>query len=1082
MMRALIFLIILSTLLHPKLQGQTNPLERSIQLYKENKLEEAARFSRQAIDNYSTIARKDSLVFAYVQQALIVWDAVSAGDALKVLDTAFQVLNSLPPRHLAAVAAYSRAGQVYNQQQDFTKAAKLLQSGLRAIPGGDSINKQVVNLYNNNAILYLMQDRYEEARIWAQRAYQLNLRFQGKEGPDMPGILQTIYYISQYSEKYQQALKDGLELQRVMLLHYPPGHRAIGILHNSLGNIYEALLQYEEALFHRRKAADIQLANYNKAKNNGFSLATAYHNLGNLYSYINEHYLAQEYLSKGSFLFEQVYGPEELGMVKILIGLADNKRKLQAWAEAEKIFERAYQLQQRHAADDHSGMAYVESFYGDLFLDQRQFERAGIYYRRSLQHFKQAGALQTRLALQTRKALADVLSGTGKYDSAISIQQKLVSAFRAIYPRGNDGIAGKYSDISRIYLAANKPQQALAWSDSVFSELTGIKSLRGNTNWVSKLPFSYNTATYIEQRMRLLQLLNTSAGKKETDEILQLADRYTDYISLYLSAFRTQATLKELAAVHKQIYSTAIETCWSVYKREGREQMVEKALAYSEQSKAFQLRLASNNLLVDAAATGNNAIAARDHEFRKHIGELNAQFLNEERVPDSLLNQLSAGIEAYRIFQDSIRQSGNTALAAKYRLAPYTVSEIRKRLLTGDETMVEYVVTDENIFAFVVSKTTCHFQHIDRGALKDIKALQQLNVLTPKAFADPAFRLYAALVQPLQKYMKQERLFIVPDGELYYLNFEMLVSDASATRFSDMPFLIRTYDISYLLSATSTIQLSESYPLRRNEKALLIAPVFTDEMKDQVKHKAAAGGSGDEYLYLHRQPFALEAAQHIGQLMPHDLYKEQQAQEKVFKESAGSYRLLHLGTHAAINDAAQLQSRLYFAQALPDDSANLDDGYLHVYEIYAMQLQAELAVLSACETGAGTLQEGEGIMSLSHSFMYAGCKGVVMSAWKIDEKSSMQIITDFYKYLSKGYTKSEALRKAKLNLMATPGGKMQHPYYWAGLTLIGDSSPVFSSNQWFYCLVGLTAAALIGALVYNRNKRTRRNKIGKKQF
>ncbi|MCK7554723.1 tetratricopeptide repeat protein [Chitinophaga sedimenti] len=404
--------------------AQQHAYTRSVQLYRDNKLDSAGYYARQAIGLYTKTARKDSLVLAYTQQALITWDAKSAEAALKIMDTAIRLSKQLPAQHVATVAAFSRAGQIYVQQQDFNKAATLLQFAAQAVPERDTMNRHIVFLYNNTAILYLMQDEYDKARPWAQRAYQLNLKLQGKDGQDMPSLLQTNYYISQYSEQYQQALAEGKELQRVMLLHYPPGHRAIGILHNSLGNIYEALLQYEEALYHRRKALDIQFANYQQKKNNGFSLASAYQNLGNLYSYINEHFLAQEYLAKGSAIFEQVYGPDEAGMIKILVGVADNKRKLGAWTEAEKLFGRAYALQQKHGPTDADAMAYVETFYGDLYLDQQQFAKAEQYYRLALKHFEQAGAMQTRLALQTQEALATVLSGKGQYDAALHLSKR----------------------------------------------------------------------------------------------------------------------------------------------------------------------------------------------------------------------------------------------------------------------------------------------------------------------------------------------------------------------------------------------------------------------------------------------------------------------------------------------------------------------------------------------------------------------------------------------------------------------------------------------------------------------------------
>lgn len=1054
--------------------AQENAYEKSIRYYKENRLDSAVTSIDQAIAAYQKIAATDSLVFSYSHKALIVWDASGAADALQILDTALKLCDKLPQKSLSRVSAYSRAGQIYTHQQIFDKANNYLQRAEKSIPHNDTLNKPVAFLYNNIALMHLMREAYDAAMLYAQRSYRLNTALQGKDGTDMPSILQTIYHIQQYGEQYEEALKSGLELQRVMQLHYSPTHKAIGTMHNSLGNIYEALLQYDEALYHRQKALDIQFKNYNLAKNNGFSLASAYHNLGNLYSYINEHYLAREYLSKGSVLFEEIYGPDGRGMIDVLVALADNQRKLQAYAPAQQLYERAYSLQKKYGVDDYIDMAYVETFYGDLYHDQSLYKEAESLYRLSLQHFEKAKAQHTRLALQTKKALAEIMAATGRQDEAINMGKSVLNAFRKIYPAGNDGIADKLYSISEMYASLGKTELSLSYSDSVFTELAGGAAITGKgTDWIKRLPFSYNTSVYMQHRLKLLQQMHAATGNKQSlHEILLLADVYGEYISLNLSAFRTQATLTELSTVHKQIYATAIEACWLLSNEGADIALMEKAFGYSERSKALLLRLAANNLLVDASADKSDPMRLRDYDYRKRIAGLNARYLNNSPKADSLLHLLTATMEAYRLFQDSIRRDGNELLAAKYRLEPFSLNDIRAKLLSKGETMLQYTVTENAIFAFAVNASQLAVKKINKEVLAGVKKLQQLNGLSVAAFREPAYLLYQSLIQPLEPFFASNSLLIVPDAELYFLNFELLISNNKGNRFSDMPYLVKSSNISYLLSATSAIQYSQGSWQQQKQKALLFAPVFTDDMKQLYRAKTASlrDSNGDEYLYLHRQPFALQAAQQIGRFIPNDLYKEQQAQENTFKQFAGAYQVLHLGTHAEVNDAAQLQSKFFFAQPLNNDSADTDDGYLHIYEIYAMQLNAELAVLTACETGSGALHQGEGVVSLANSFMHAGCRGVVMSLWKIDEKSSMQIITDFYRYLSEGYDKSEALRKAKLDLIAG-NTQMAHPYYWAGLTFTGERTALHNSKKWNYWIIagGLILVVITG-IYFSRKK------------
>lgn len=204
--------------------------------------------------------------------------------------------------------------------------------------------------------------------------------------------------------------------------------------------------------------------------------------------------------------------------------------------------------------------------------------------------------------------------------------------------------------------------------------------------------------------------------------------------------------------------------------------------------------------------------------------------------------------------------------------------------------------------------------------------------------------------------------------------------------------------------------------------------------------------------------------------MSSDMFLEHEALESNFKQASSQYKILHLGTHALVNDVDPLQSKLFFAKS--SDALSSDDGNLHAYEIYSMQLRAELAVLTACETGSGTIHSGEGIMSLAHSFMFAGCPSVIMSLWKIDEKTNAQIITDFYKYLQQGKSKSEALRKAKLKFIESNTNELANPFYWGGLCVIGDDAALYSNNvKWYYWIAGIGAALLLLLFVFKKTSK-----------
>jgi len=137
---------------------------------------------------------------------------------------------------------------------------------------------------------------------------------------------------------------------------------------------------------------------------------------------------------------------------------------------------------------------------------------------------------------------------------------------------------------------------------------------------------------------------------------------------------------------------------------------------------------------------------------------------------------------------------------------------------------------------------------------------------------------------------------------------------------------------------------------------------------------------------------------------------------------------------------------------------------LYAYEIYDQNLSSNITLLTACETGKPAYQAGEGMISLAHAFNYAGSGSILTILWKVDEQSSTEIIELFYQFLAKGLPKDKALRLAKLDYISTSEGRTVSPQYWAGLVLIGNTSPIeiTSSKMWLIWLVlGLFSILLV---------------------
>lgn len=517
---------------------------------------------------------------------------------------------------------------------------------------------------------------------------------------------------------------------------------------------------------------------------------------------------------------------------------------------------------------------------------------------------------------------------------------------------------------------------------------------------------------------------------------------------------------------HEHIFSYAQELSHRLFKSTNDPAYFNAFFQLAEENKTVMLRrqLSSFNSvefanIPDSLVIIENELqrSLRDNEFLLHEPDW---LLKQEKKYDDLIEEIQLNHPQY--------------YQLKYNESVADILSIQKKVLKEGVNLLEYVVTNDKIFAVVVTKSDHHVLELQKEGLAEL-ILDYNRAITNHLkveVAQRSFQLYEQLFKPVSKYFDGNEILIVPDNELFSINFETLrksVDGGAST------YVIHDYVISYLLSATTALQFNRLNSGKK-EGVLALAPGFSDELKrDYLAQKEAYSFFDESFMQLIQQPFAVKSANSIASLLNGKALTNKNATEENFRESASKYGILHFGTHTEINNISPLMSRLILSSA-GSDSLALNDGYLHAYEIYNMQLRAELAVLSACETGIGQQNNSEGFFSLAHSFAYAGCPSVVMSAWKIDEKTSAEIIEKFYAYLADGLPKNQALRLAKIDFMNQHPGELDEPYYWAGMILMGDTAPLqATSSSHFWWIWGLFGLTLLVVILYLR-KRSRRRK------
>lgn len=548
----------------------------------------------------------------------------------------------------------------------------------------------------------------------------------------------------------------------------------------------------------------------------------------------------------------------------------------------------------------------------------------------------------------------------------------------------------------------------------------------------------------ISDKPSLLELLNSRASAflqlyKTDHEISNLQLAYQNFllanelINLIRGEFLADASKMNLVEQTKPIYERAVETCWQLYLHTKEEKYKNQAFQFSEKSRSI--------ILLDAV----RKTAARSklpQDLVKKEKQLNLKVNYYEKLA-ALQEQRNETSEKSKNYYDSLlafRRKHTSVIQSiekeypDYHLAIFgkelsSISDVQNLIMT-DRTFIEYFAGDSNLYAFVVNKGTSEFYKL--GAIDSLSnwILEFNNSIQNKdqEFIHPAYQLYTCLLGKLEKNVSlSDQLIIVPDGLLSFVCFDALVVKEPENKriyFPDFKdFLIYQYQVNYVFSASSLMEL-QAESASKLKSFLGIAP----DLNEGITVDGTYFESLNENIREIKQAKRLFPGNKIftSYILKNDFFKK-----------AGSYNIIHIASHAKANIE---NGDLSFILLGPDESQKL-----YTKELYATDLNAKMVLMSACQTGMGSMVRGEGTISLARGFIYAGSSSVITSLWNVREKSNREIILNFYKGIKEGKTKDHALRDAKLSYIESITRESQeqaHPFYWGPLICVGDINPL----------------------------------------
>jgi CHAT domain-containing protein len=557
-------------------------------------------------------------------------------------------------------------------------------------------------------------------------------------------------------------------------------------------------------------------------------------------------------------------------------------------------------------------------------------------------------------------------------------------------------LAGVYGQAAEFYRASGDLESA-----EHFAELSSESTQASGDLWA------------VPQHLQILAEIQTARGRyQEADRVYNRAEAFLD------SLIGNASTLVEQTAVitaSSQIYSQHFALIASHFND------AQKAYDIIEEVRGR----AAADLLVSGLATPPGA-----RTTERAISRLRLKLM-AARSTDEVL-----GLRDEIFMEEQVRwiTPGASVLKTKPR-ETVTMHQVQQTL-GPSEVLLEYVMADPDSFCLTISRNGSRIVRLGSRAEIEKLVASYLKAVKAKLFATREARsLYDALMLPIRETSEKDGLIIVPDGQLNLVPFDGL-KDALGH------YVVEARTVVYSPSANSFYLLTGQKRPQKARTALLAiggVPYAGSSLNRSVLTRGF-NRSGFVDLPSSADEVRIAEAAFHGQKV--EVLLGASATETAFKTaSLNKYRVIHLAVHAFADSIFPDRAALVL---LSDPPAG-EDGFLQASEVAQMRFQADLVVLSACDTAVGPLQGQDGIANLSRAFLMAGAQTVISTLWQVDDSSSLFLMKRFYEHLSADESAASALTAAKRDMLRTFGRKAL-PYDWAGYTIEGTAGRPTSLN------------------------------------
>lgn len=996
----------------------------------QQQLAEAERLNSQLIELFGAGKYKEAIPIA--QRVLRIWET------------------QLGPLHADVAAAYSNLGELHRQLGDLATAKPLHERSLKIrerIHGQNHADTALSATYV--AMIHESRGEFESAEKYYQQALRIRENVFGTDHPEVASALNNIGSLLKSQSKTAQA--EALFLRGLAIRKKTQGaeHPDNAPSLDNLAQIYEQRGRFADAEPLYRQALRIREKHFGKEHPD---TATTLNNLAALLDTQSRYTEAEPLFRRAILIREKLLGYDHhltASTVGNLGALLEHRGDSSA---AEKSYQRALTSLEKSVGRDHVKTGIMLNNLASLYKSQDRYRDAEPLYLRALKIFESELGSEHRNTAQLLSNLGGLREYQGDFPTAERHYRRSLGIRRKVLGNEHPDTAQSVNNLALLLAASEKVSEAI----SLLKQSLAVRQRTLGDEHPTTVGALNNLATYEEQQHDPTSI-----------DHLDLARRgMRDYVANELPALSEREQAMFLKANYEPGLHMALS---SVHLHTNETDVVEKSASW----------------LLNGKAVGQEALAQRNLAERENPSDVTAGRWVE-------LEQLRAAIPPgavfvdfarFRVFDFELRPGADTWLPAHY------AAWITPAVGAGEVRFVDLGPADR-IDALVKEVReqflSAHGKEGDIAATSELEAVTELN----RALQSLADRVW----KPVVKHLGEAKgLLLSPDGDLWLLPWAALpVSLNDDGGAGDLPLLVENYSLRLLVSGrdltrkdvaeavrSPVILANPQFDQKASEKEEAIIRIF--ETIPQTDEETLRSFSA-KTLLADVQPLPnteIEAISIQPQLEiyagePVRVFKRQYALESVVKKMRGP-KVVVFATHGFFLPRQQIESDGAFngpfgnpggdtrSLTLGKDGQTVenpllrcglllsgcnqqgavvgaDDGILTGVEVTSVDLRGtELVVLSACETGLGDINQGEGVAGLRQAFQLAGAEAVVASLWQVSDRETALLISDFFRNLAAGQTKSKALQHAQLSRIKKRRERYgaAHPFYWAAFTLTG---------------------------------------------